>query len=66
METVIVGVKRFMRDEEGVTMVEYGLLAALISIVVLGMVTQIGTHLNTAFQTICTALSEAVGGAACA
>jgi Flp pilus assembly pilin Flp len=29
----MVGIKRFLKDEEGVTMVEYGLIAALIAIV---------------------------------
>jgi pilus assembly protein Flp/PilA len=65
MKALAVGIKRFLKDEEGVTMVEYGLLAALISIVVLAAVTAIGTHLNVAFETICNALAGAVGGAAC-
>jgi pilus assembly protein Flp/PilA len=65
MKSLALGIKRFLKDEEGVTMVEYGLLAALISIVVLAAVTSIGTHLNVAFETICNALAAAVGGAAC-
>jgi pilus assembly protein Flp/PilA len=65
MKSLVVGIKRFLKDEEGVTMVEYGLLAALISIVCIVAITAIGTHLNVAFETICNALAAAVGGAAC-
>ena len=65
MKFLALGIKRFLKDEEGVTMVEYGLLAALISIVVLAAVTAIGTNLNIAFQTICNALGVAVGAGAC-
>ena len=65
MKSLVVGIKRFLKDEEGVTMVEYGLLAALISIVCIVAITAIGTNLNTAFETICNALATAVGGAAC-
>ena len=65
MKSLMVGIKRFLQDEEGVTMVEYGLLAALISIVCIVAITTIGNHLNTAFETICNALAKAVGGAAC-
>ena len=39
MQALIQGIKRFMREEEGVTMVEYGLIAALIAVVCLAAVT---------------------------
>ena len=65
MKALAIGIKRFLKDEEGVTMVEYGLLAALISIVCIVAITAIGTNLNVAYQTICNALSGAVGGAGC-
>ena len=42
----------FINDEEGATAIEYGLLAALISAVIIGVVTTIGTKLNTAFTSI--------------
>ncbi|MGH8730047.1 MAG: Flp family type IVb pilin [Burkholderiales bacterium] len=55
-----------MHEEEGVTMVEYGLIAALISIVVLLALTNIGINLNIAYETICNALAGAItGGTAC-
>ena len=46
----------FINDEEGATAIEYGLLAALISAVIIGVVTTIGTKLNTAFTSIETQL----------
>ncbi|HET9413371.1 MAG TPA: Flp family type IVb pilin [Pseudolabrys sp.] len=66
MKGLMVGIKRFLKDEEGVTMIEYGLLAALISIVCILAITLVGNNLNIAFETICNALAAAVpGGAAC-
>lgn len=65
MKFLALGIKRFLKEEEGVTMVEYGLLAALISIVCIIAITAIGTNLNIAFETICNHLANAVGGAGC-
>jgi pilus assembly protein Flp/PilA len=45
-------VTRFMKDESGATAIEYGLIAALIAVVVIGAVTAIGTKLNGTFTTI--------------
>ena len=47
MKALAVGIKRFLKDEEGVTMVEYGLLAALISIVCIAVITQVGLNLSS-------------------
>jgi pilus assembly protein Flp/PilA len=44
--------KSMIRDEEGATMVEYGLLVALIAMVALGGVTLIGSHLSTLYNTV--------------
>jgi len=41
-----------IRDEEGATMVEYGLLVALIALVALGAVKTIGTSLSTLFTNV--------------
>ena len=38
------------RDEKGVTALEYGLIAALIAVVIITAVTNLGTNLNVAFQ----------------
>jgi pilus assembly protein Flp/PilA len=48
--------KRFLKDEEGVTAIEYGLIAALIAIIIIGALTTIGTNLLAKFTTIGTAL----------
>jgi pilus assembly protein Flp/PilA len=43
---------RFIREEEGATMVEYGLMVALIAIVVIVAVGLIGTNLNDTFNEV--------------
>lgn len=55
-------VKAFVRDEEGVTAIEYGLIAALIAVVIIVAVTIVGTRLNIVFTNIATALNGATGG----
>jgi len=60
MKGLMVGIKRFLKDEEGATMVEYGLLAALIAIVCIAAITAVGSELNIVFQTIANALNDAV------
>jgi len=45
-------IKRFVSDEQGVTAIEYGLIAALIAVVIIGAVTLVGTDLNAVFTTI--------------
>jgi pilus assembly protein Flp/PilA len=46
-----------VRQEDGATAIEYGLIATLIAVVIIGAVTAIGTNLNTAFQSVSTAIS---------
>ena len=41
-----------IRDEEGATMVEYGLLVALIALVALAAVTTLGVNLSTLFNNV--------------
>ena len=48
-----------MHDESGATAIEYGLIAALISVVIIGAVTLVGTNLSSTFQKIATKLSSA-------
>ena len=45
-------VSRFMNDESGATAIEYGLIVALIAVVIISAVTTLGGKLNTAFKTI--------------
>ncbi len=53
--------KRFfsnlLSNEEGVTAIEYGLIAALVAVVIIGAVTALGTGLSTTFSTVSTELS---------
>jgi pilus assembly protein Flp/PilA len=49
-------VTRFMKDESGATAIEYGLIAALIAVVLVTAVGLVGTKLNTTFDKISKAL----------
>ncbi|HEY8565124.1 MAG TPA: Flp family type IVb pilin [Beijerinckiaceae bacterium] len=48
--------KRFIKDESGATAIEYGLIAALIAVVIISVLTTIGGRLNTKFTAISTGL----------
>lgn len=50
-------IKHFLRDDSGATAIEYGLIAGLISIVIVAVLTSIGTRLNVKFQKISTGLN---------
>jgi pilus assembly protein Flp/PilA len=50
-------ITRFLKDESGATAIEYGLLAALISVVIIGSVKILGTKVNGAFNSIANNLS---------
>jgi pilus assembly protein Flp/PilA len=50
-----------IKGEEGVTAIEYGLIAALIAVVIILSVTSVGTNLSTKFGQIATAVSTAGG-----
>ncbi|MBS0410073.1 MAG: Flp family type IVb pilin [Proteobacteria bacterium] len=43
---------RFMRDESGATAIEYGLIVALIAVVIITAVTTVGSNLNTSFTSV--------------
>ena len=43
---------RFLADESGATAIEYGLIAALIAVVIITAVTKIGTNLKTTFNNV--------------
>jgi len=49
-------VKRFVRDEEGVTAIEYGLIASLIAVVIIASVDAVGDALIVVFNTVAAAL----------
>jgi pilus assembly protein Flp/PilA len=52
----------FVRDEDGATAIEYGLIAALVSVAAIGALTAMGNSLSTMFNTVSSALSTASGG----
>jgi pilus assembly protein Flp/PilA len=47
---------RFMKDDSGATAIEYGLIAAGISVAIIAVVNTLGTTLNTKFGSISTQL----------
>jgi pilus assembly protein Flp/PilA len=49
-------IKNFLRNESGATAIEYGLIAALIAVVIIGAVTAVGTSLNTTFGSVASAV----------
>ena len=52
-------VARFFRNESGATAIEYGLIAALISIAIIGGATALGTGINSTFTNISSQLPGA-------
>jgi pilus assembly protein Flp/PilA len=54
--------KKLLKDESGATAIEYGLIAALVSVAAITALTAMGTSLRTMFTTVSTALATAVGG----
>ena len=55
--------RNFWNDEEGVTAIEYGLIAALIAVVIIAAVKLVGTELTSTFDKVGTELQGANGGA---
>jgi pilus assembly protein Flp/PilA len=49
-------VLRFLKDESGATAIEYGLIAAGISVAIIVAVASVGSSLNTTFTSVQTAL----------
>jgi pilus assembly protein Flp/PilA len=45
-------VKTFLRDQSGATAIEYGLIAALIAVIIIGAVQLVGTNLSGTFNTV--------------
>lgn len=49
-------IEQFVRDEEGATAIEYGLIAGLIAVVIILAVTGVGTKVKGVFNSIAAAL----------
>jgi pilus assembly protein Flp/PilA len=56
MPVMLAMFKAFLRDESGATAIEYGLIAAGISIAIIAVVNGLGTKLKTTFSSISTQL----------
>ena len=52
---------RFAKDESGATAIEYGLIAALVSVAIIGALTALGTNLSSVFSSVSGSLSTAAG-----
>ena len=50
-------IKKFMKDESGATAIEYGLIAAGISVAIIAVVQGLGTKLKTTFTSVSNALN---------
>ncbi len=59
MNKLIQSAKQFLNNEEGVTAIEYGLIAALIAVVIIGTVQIVGQDLLAVFQAVSTGLKSA-------
>jgi pilus assembly protein Flp/PilA len=57
MKNLYSGIQRFIRDEEGVTAIEYALIAALIAVVIIVAVRTVGQDVNNTFQKVANELS---------
>ena len=61
IQAVRQSVGHFLADEEGVTAIEYGLIAALIAVAIVAAVTLLGTNIAARFTAICASIK----GSAC-
>lgn len=62
MDSLVAAVRKFAEDEDGITAIEYGLIAALIVVAIATSLTGIGTALTTKFTAIATALGVSSSG----
>jgi pilus assembly protein Flp/PilA len=55
-------IARFRRDDSGATAIEYGLIAALLSLAIIAALPTVGSSIGSTFNTIGTTLTTANGG----
>ena len=53
---------RIIRDQSGATAIEYGLIAALVSVAAIGVLTTLGVSLGSVFNTVSVTITGVVGG----
>ncbi len=63
MANVFFRFKRMLRDKSGATAIEYGLIAALVSVAAVVALQNLGSSLNTMFSTVSSQLDTAVAAA---
>lgn len=56
MHRVLTSVRKFLRAPEGATMAEYGLLLALIAVVVIAAAATLGTKISSVFVSVANAI----------
>ncbi|BDT56918.1 hypothetical protein MasN3_04120 [Massilia varians] len=61
MSTITSAIKNFIADEEGVTAIEYGLIAALIGVAIAATAATVGTDIKAAFEYIAQQLPDNPG-----
>jgi pilus assembly protein Flp/PilA len=54
--------KVFCNDDSGATAIEYGLIAALVSVAAIGALTAVGNSLNTMFTSVSNSMNTAING----
>ena len=59
MKTIFTAVQAFIADEDGVTAIEYGLIAALVGVGMAVAAKALGEEISTTFNTVVTKLQEA-------
>jgi pilus assembly protein Flp/PilA len=52
-------IRKFLKDESGATAIEYGLIAALVSVAIIAMLSLLGDNLNATFKAVADNLSAA-------
>jgi pilus assembly protein Flp/PilA len=62
MSNLVKKINAFWQEEDGVTAIEYGLIAALIGVAIIATVTIVGTSLQTKFSAVSGALNAAPNG----
>jgi pilus assembly protein Flp/PilA len=56
MKTIL---QRFLKDESGVTAIEYGLIASLVAVAIIVGATALGTQLNATFGSVASQVTSA-------
>jgi pilus assembly protein Flp/PilA len=53
---------KFVKDDSGATAIEYGLIAALVSVAIIAILSTLGDNLNATFKAVADNLNSAGGG----